>query len=172
MEVRISSTQELVRNFVRQVLGDAPGPGTWSKEVLEAYLGRCVDGIAGNVPARTWMNWKEWFDDKNLEWRDDLEIINRANGLSESTSLLKLMSYHGAVRLPQGAPSWMESWKGSSGQRYMDLGNDTYKDLFSRIACEAKRRLGLCGPDRWGPVGMQGWRAGEACVRLSAFRFC
>ena len=70
-----------------------------------------------------------WFAEVNLLHRDRIAEYNQAEGLSSSKSFLKIMSYHGAIRVPFDYPEGAYlSWKDHTG-RYIDPGNRVYAEV-------------------------------------------
>ena len=85
---------------------------------------------------------KKWFEDKNIEWREDISQRNKDLGLKEGTTLLKHASYYGAIRLPYYIPKDFVCYEDATG-RYLDPTNHVYKDMFLACWPEAATELGL-----------------------------
>ena len=56
-----------------------------------------------HVPAKFWEQCENMWIEQNLKYRTETKKINEQLGLSSGTSILKLMSYWGAVSVPQWA---------------------------------------------------------------------
>ena len=85
---------------------------------------------------------KKWFEDKNIELREYISERNKLLGLKECTTLLKLASYCGAIRVPYYVQKNYVCYEDATG-RYLDPTNHVYKDIFLACWPDAATKLGL-----------------------------
>ena len=66
----------------------------------------------------------------NKTYREEMTEMNRQMGFSERKSLLKHLSYSGAVRLPEWCPPTWMTWKCEATQQsYIDVTNQVYLEV-------------------------------------------
>ena len=90
----------------------------WNVEWLKRY-----------VPVEFWNMFNNHFLDLNIQHRDFIANFNRSRDLSEDKSLLKLMSYNGAVAITSDFEHIGAHWVDESG-RYFDPSNYFYARVF------------------------------------------
>ena len=104
---------------------DCPIP----KTELEKQQNGAERWLKKNVPAKLWEEMETMWNEQNLRYRAQPATINKHNGLREQKSLMKLMSYWGAVTVPR----WAIKWTDAEDDGMADLGNWNYSRVFKRI---------------------------------------
>ena len=99
--------------------------------------------LSANLPAKFWDLFKCHLDDLNIKHREELVAINGSMRLKPGKSLLKHMSYNGAIELPDGVPECVlkdmliweldESPVEGKKKTWMDPGNSLYATVFKKI---------------------------------------
>ena len=82
-----------------------------------------------HVPAKFWEKCEDMWIEQNLTYRSEAKIINEHLGLSSRKSLLKLVSYWGAVSVPK----WATKWTCPEYPGFADVGNLTYASTFRGV---------------------------------------
>ena len=88
-----------------------------------------------HVPVGFCLQFTELLDIINLEHLEQMAVINDRLGLSAKKSIRKHLSYTGGVRVPTEVevgplPSGTLAWTDRKGQRYVDVLNRAYADVF------------------------------------------
>ena len=79
-----------------------------------------------NVPAVLWDRFHEKLVEINLDYREELKVINARLGLNAKKSYLKNMSYCGAVRVPADHDGQVSYYCHIHNRAYLDVGNHNY----------------------------------------------
>ena len=90
-----------------------------------------------NVPVKFWDQVEDMWIDQNLKYRSQVEEMNTRLGLSQKTSLRKLLSYWGAIAIPK----WAMRWSAPGYPGFADATNYVYASVF-RLVWPGSR---LCG---------------------------
>jgi len=95
----------------------------------------------------------------NLTYREQLILVNIRQGLSERKSFRKLVSYAGAVRMPEWIDAGWTCWVHDNGTRYMDVGNYHYAAVFTRAWPTVVERHNLSNNETVGDLieALLGW---------------
>ena len=109
-----------------------------------------IKWLIQQVPAGFWLQFEELLDIINLEHREQMAVINERLGLSAKKSFGKHLSYIGGVRVPTevevgSLPSGTLAWTDRNGQRYVDVMNQTYADVFQAAWPGVLLTLGMRG---------------------------
>ena len=105
----------------------AQAPAT--KVATQAAWGIAAGVLANAVPNHFWTRCEDMWIDQNLKYRNHLIEYNVAWGLKKRKSLRKIVSYWGAVKLPE----WAMQWSDPNYPGFADLGNDVYADTFKAL---------------------------------------
>jgi hypothetical protein len=101
---------------------------------LQANLTGAVESLQTMLPHTFWSLVAEMWQRQNVKYRRQLEEINAFFELSPQKTLLKWVSYYGAIRLPDWAAAW------EADPRYpgmADVGNWSYAMVFRRAWCRS-----------------------------------
>ena len=91
--------------------------------------------------------------EKNQTWREEIKDLNRRMGFSERKSLMKHLSHHGAVRLPEWAPENWSTFKcDAEHQHYIDVTNEIYMDVLRSCWPEALEALQITDKESGGDL--------------------
>jgi len=103
----------------------------YTVEELTAMYDASVKLLKKNVPFKFWDSFNKRYAECNIERRTDIVRRNVRAGLSEKTTLLKLMSYHGAVNISGKRAAFQipASWADDKSQ-YLDPSNYFYDRVF------------------------------------------
>ena len=118
---------------------DPPPRPPFEKQELQNDWQVSARWLRANVPTRFWELFKNHLVDANIRHREELKEINRNLKLSEKTSLLKHMSYYGAIEIPDAVPDGsarvdftMVEVDGTR-RNFIDPGNRCYIIVFRQL---------------------------------------
>ena len=118
---------------------DPPPQSLFKKHELENDWQVSKGWLRANVPTHFWELFKNHLVNANIQHREELKEINRHFGQNHQTSLLKHMSYYGAIEIPDAVPDGsvrvdftMVEVDGTR-RNYFDPGNYCYLCVFRMI---------------------------------------
>ena len=130
--------EEVLRTVAEELLRTPP-PRRWGRppppqqESPSQVVQSTVRWLRRNVPAVLWDRFHEKLVEINLDYREELKVINARLGLKAKKSYLKHMSYCGAVRVPADHDGQVSYYCHIHNRAYLDVGNHNYCSILRYV---------------------------------------
>jgi len=132
-EYYCSSHGPAVPQAAAAAAAQGPGPAVDLHQQLRDCATRSSAWLAQHIPHRFWTLFIDFVQSQNQTHREAIAARNIRCGLKPDKSLMKLMSYCGAVRVPQShAASLSGPWVDVDGTVYWDCTNAVYNEVVLR----------------------------------------
>jgi len=112
-------------------------PTPFNEDQLRGRYASSTHWLRMNVPCCFWDKFSQYLAEQNVTHRDGVAYHNKKEGLSDGVSLLKRMSYVGALHLADCLwkgfdiqPSWIDP---VTKNKYLDPGNWIYGQVFRTV---------------------------------------
>ena len=117
-------------HYSASVIIGTPFPQSGHISLRTESINNIRNWLRKNISSKFWIDTHLWMVEMNQTYREEMIEMNHQMGLNERKSLLKHLSYSGAVRLPEWCPPTWMTWKCEATQQsYIDVTNQVYLEV-------------------------------------------